>query len=520
MPYFSRPYRYSPPTAALRRRTSTDNKITKMQPSRQPARAALNTNPSPPFRRASDTYRPNYEPGTYRFNHGPSPYPPNYDRSLYLHQYAAYDSHGEPADQGCYGEAGHYGGQRDRESWSTQFGPGRCGGLDYNKYGGYDGYDRRNTAFEVQSQVPQQTGYYRDVQPYAARRQQYWDQAGYPREVPPTAPAWQGYQGEYQQGYDRYYNTNIYHGQQRFDAPTPSPAYQRQDQTYVPDTGYSQQPYGYQQQPYLTEAWGTANDLNANASTFQPQLPLRPAQNDVSLSAATLIKKDARLASKQHLHVLKRPTPSQDYFQNARQVLQTLDAPRQLLIVLDLNGTLLYRKPRGGSTFVARPKVNEFIQYLLGSHKVMVWSSAKPENVNPMCKKLFDEEDFQQLVAVWARDTLRIPAHAYSSKVQVYKQLSWIWNDEGIAATTPEPAGVWDQSNTVLIDDSMEKAASEPHNLICLEEFQDRKDQKESDVLGQVVKYLEMLKSEKDVSAFMQRSPFMYDPSETFDWDA
>lgn len=199
--------------------------------------------------------------------------------------------------------------------------------------------------------------------------------------------------------------------------------------------------------------------------------------------------------------------------------MQTLDSPRQLLVVLDLNGTLLYRKARGGSIFVTRPKVNEFIRYLFKHHRVMVWSSAKPANVRPMCAQLFSPEQHQRLIAIWARDTLRIPDKHYNSKVQVYKQLSWIWEDGNLHAAKKDASPIWEQANTVLIDDSVEKAASEPHNLICLEEFEDRPDQRTSDVLGQVVKYLEMLKYEKDVSAFMHLMPFTYNPGEVFDWD-
>lgn len=82
-----------------------------------------------------------------------------------------------------------------------------------------------------------------------------------------------------------------------------------------------------------------------------------------------------------------------------------------------------------------------------------------------------DSDQLQELVAVWARDKLNIPAHAYNDRVQVYKRLTWIWSDKAVQSTHPDPKRVWSQANTILIDDSAEKAASEPHNLIRLQEF-------------------------------------------------
>lgn len=183
-----------------------------------------------------------------------------------------------------------------------------------------------------------------------------------------------------------------------------------------------------------------------------------------------------------------------------------MDSPRPLLVVLDLNGTLLCRKGRG-SNFAARPRVNEFLEYLLSRHIVMVWSSARRVNVDNMCKKLFSREQMDQLVGVWARDKLNLTPEQYNERVQVYKQLSWIWRDPTINGKRP-----WSQADTVLIDDSAEKAASEPHNVIEIEEFENRKDQLETDVLGQVIQYLDELSHQQDVSAYMRAHPFKWVP--------
>ncbi|KAK4550637.1 hypothetical protein LTR36_000216 [Oleoguttula mirabilis] len=219
------------------------------------------------------------------------------------------------------------------------------------------------------------------------------------------------------------------------------------------------------------------------------------------------------------LKLIRRPEPTRAYLTQARQDSLTLDQPRPLLVILDLNGTLLYRKQRGGSTFVGRPRVKEFLHYLLTYHRVMVWSSARPENVGPMCDQLFTAEQRKNLVAVWGRDKLRLSKDHYNEKVQVYKQLSWIWKDHVIASSCGGPEREWSQENTVLIDDSVEKAASEPHNIIKIHEFEAKREQMEIDVLGQVVKYLETLRWERDVSAYLRWKPFVYEEdAEAYDW--
>ncbi|KAK5132480.1 hypothetical protein LTR08_009026 [Meristemomyces frigidus] len=217
------------------------------------------------------------------------------------------------------------------------------------------------------------------------------------------------------------------------------------------------------------------------------------------------------------LMLLKCPEPTRAYLKQAKENTLTLDQPRPLLVVLDLNGTLLYRTKRGGSIFVARPRVSEFLHYLLTNHKVMVWSSARPGNVAPMCAQLFTEGQRLELVSVWARDKFKMSKEHYDKKVQVYKQLSWIWADH-IVASSCVNGREWSQENTVLIDDSVEKAASEPHNLIQIEDFEGTEQQMKTDVLGQVVGYLEKLKYERDVSAYMRCQPFVYEQDVETDW--
>ena len=109
------------------------------------------------------------------------------------------------------------------------------------------------------------------------------------------------------------------------------------------------------------------------------------------------------------------------------------------LLVLDLNGTLLHRSPRpsrgaprypipGQEGFQPRlrpvhprPYLPSFKSYIFHpSNKqwldVMVWSSAQPHSVHDMVDKCFRHEQ-HHFVAVWARDTLGLPQHLYSTAI-------------------------------------------------------------------------------------------------------
>lgn len=95
----------------------------------------------------------------------------------------------------------------------------------------------------------------------------------------------------------------------------------------------------------------------------------------------------------------------------------------------------------------------------------------------------------------------------YGKRVQVYKQLQKVWADATVQSAHPDAqaGGKWDQGNTVLIDDSKEKARAEPCNLVEVPEFLGPgKSEGEEDVLGQVERWLEEAKGWSDVSGFMK----------------
>lgn len=187
-----------------------------------------------------------------------------------------------------------------------------------------------------------------------------------------------------------------------------------------------------------------------------------------------------------------------------------LPEPRRILIIMDLNGTLLHRPNRKQpSKFVERPHARSFLSYCLDTFYVAIWSSARPENVSNMVDQLIDPAQRDRCLVVWARDRFGLSDIDYKCRVQVYKRLTSVWADPRVVNAHPT-GGRWDQTNTVLVDDSMEKARTEPFNLLQLPEFSGLEDEP-PDVLPQVHDYLNGLSYQTDISRYIRTQPFKLD---------
>ncbi|KAI9689518.1 MAG: hypothetical protein M1822_010169 [Bathelium mastoideum] len=237
------------------------------------------------------------------------------------------------------------------------------------------------------------------------------------------------------------------------------------------------------------------------ASECSPK-DMKTFQQSPDLTVVDSIKKSHNLDTT--IPRLPVPSPSAQYLAFARARSNRLDRPQRLLVIIDLNGTVLFRPDRRQPRdFIARPKVTEFFQYLFANHAVMVWSSARPPNVKSMCERLFTPDQAKQLVATWARDTLGLSSQQYNNKVQVYKRLDQVWRSTNFA----DPQGPqWSQANTLLIDDSLEKAKGEPFNAVQIEEFKGDLSERSKGrgVLEDVILFLEDAKWWDNVSSFVK----------------
>jgi hypothetical protein len=204
------------------------------------------------------------------------------------------------------------------------------------------------------------------------------------------------------------------------------------------------------------------------------------------------------------------PDPTNEYLALSNVMPRPLHEPQHLLVVIDLNGTLLFRPSRRQPTkFTARPNTRQFLRYCIETFTVVIWSSAKPENVNNMCDTILTPELRKQVVAIWGRDKFGLSRADYETRVQCYKRLTKLWSDNKVARSHPlwASGGRWNQTNTVLVDDSLEKGRSEPFNLVEIPEFFG--DEREiGEFLPQVHDFLNHLSMHSNVSACLRARPF------------
>lgn len=207
------------------------------------------------------------------------------------------------------------------------------------------------------------------------------------------------------------------------------------------------------------------------------------------------------------------PDPTSPYLARASFLPKRRAEPGPLLVVIDLNGTVLHRPDRRKShSFRRRPHTDTFVRYCVETFWVVFWSSARPENVRRMVETLVSPEQLSRVVAVWGRDRFGLTPEDYNARTQCYKRLTALWDDPVVRSSFPADrpgyeGKCWDQGNTVLIDDSAEKARSEPHNAITIPEFTG--DVNESlDILPKVHDYLNELCFQEDVSTYVRANPF------------
>ncbi|KAI4263445.1 MAG: hypothetical protein L6R42_001406 [Xanthoria sp. 1 TBL-2021] len=216
------------------------------------------------------------------------------------------------------------------------------------------------------------------------------------------------------------------------------------------------------------------------------------------------------------------PVPVASYLAQSAIANTKRPTPQPLLLVLDLNGTLLYR-PKASSAYRPRASLESFLSHCISNYKVLIWSSATPQNVTRICSRIFTPEQRKLLLGEWARDTLDLTALQYTSKVQVYKRLDRIWNLDRIQRTHPDfqMGQRWGQWNTLLLDDSVLKSSAQPHNAVVVPEFTKKdvtEEAGETEVLGQVVAYLETARTFDNVSSFVRDNPFQVNDQWRWDW--
>ncbi|CAG8460626.1 10264_t:CDS:1 [Acaulospora colombiana] len=211
--------------------------------------------------------------------------------------------------------------------------------------------------------------------------------------------------------------------------------------------------------------------------------------------------------------------PSMKYMHTA--LIPSIKVEKSLpkLIVLDLNGTLIFRTCSDIEKAILRPYIKDFMDYIFsGGFSVMVWSSAQPKNVKKMVKATFGHHE-TKLIDVWTRDKFSLSFQQYHQKCLTIKDLEKVWKELNsdsslkpcleLRSESPNTSVVWDQTNTILIDDSLLKAQLQPFNSIHLLEFNERLAFSRNDSeLKDVIPYLEKLRHQTNVSAYIRDFPY------------
>lgn len=252
--------------------------------------------------------------------------------------------------------------------------------------------------------------------------------------------------------------------------------------------------------------------MNRSASKIS-QLPEKSikAQEKQSSNKDDLSKVSTKIRSERLEPSTGKPSFTDAYMRNSCEEIKQLEKPQHLLVILDLNGTLLYRTNRGKrpTQVIPRPYCSKFLRDCTDKFSVAIWSSARPVNVRSMCNSMLSPSVQSKILAIWARDKFNLSNRDYNLRVTCYKRLTKLWDDKNISMSHPEYSrGIrWNQTNTVLIDDSIEKAWTEPYNLIKIPEFLGDPNEP-GDVLLQVYGFLNHISTFSNVSAYLRQHPF------------
>lgn len=146
---------------------------------------------------------------------------------------------------------------------------------------------------------------------------------------------------------------------------------------------------------------------------------------------------------------------------------------KKKLIVLDVNGLLLYRKFRARSlppmyrapdavvgefTIFVRPDARAFVQWCSERFEVVVWGTALKQNLEPLIPLVFQSDSPPVAVLSQSDCTETGLEHPEKKgKALLVKDLRKVWEHPGVQAR-----GTFDSCSTLLVDDAPYKAAWNP----------------------------------------------------------
>ncbi|XP_062026059.1 leashin-like [Rosa rugosa] len=157
-----------------------------------------------------------------------------------------------------------------------------------------------------------------------------------------------------------------------------------------------------------------------------------------------------------------------------------------------------------------RPFCDDFLQFCFDRFNVGVWSSRTKENVNSVIDFLLGDSK-HKLLFCWNQShctSTRFKTVENKNKPLVLKELRKLW--EKLEPDLPWARGEYNESNTVLLDDSPYKALCNPVNTAIFPnsyQFRNRKDSSLGPG-GDIRSYLEGLAMAESVQKYVEQNPF------------
>ncbi|GAB2302133.1 hypothetical protein Dimus_036150 [Dionaea muscipula] len=196
--------------------------------------------------------------------------------------------------------------------------------------------------------------------------------------------------------------------------------------------------------------------------------------------------------------------------------------PKKKLVILTLNGLLLYRNHRSGKIptnrthdarfgnqlVYKRPFFQEFMNFCLQRFEIGIWSSAKGHNVDGVIDCVFKGGLKKKLLFVWDQD--KCSDYGFKSlenkeKPIFLKELKKLWDE----VKSSDNRGSYSASNTLLIDETPYMGLLNPPNTSIYPEPYDPDNEADNalDPKEELGKYLDGLAEAEDVQAYVKAHP-------------
>lgn len=194
---------------------------------------------------------------------------------------------------------------------------------------------------------------------------------------------------------------------------------------------------------------------------------------------------------------------------------------RKKLLVLDVNGLLVdivadpdksYTADTiiGSKAVFKRPYCDEFLNFCFERFSVGVWTSRTRRNIERVLDFLIKDTQ-HQLLFCWDQSHCTETGFntiENSDKPLVLKELKKLWEKQD--PNLPWDKGVYDESNTFLLDDSPYKALRNPPYTAIFPYTYSYRNTRDNGLgpKGDLRKYLERLSASDNVQKFIEQNPF------------